>query len=174
MKYWPALSMTLAAGILAALAFHPVRSNLASAITPVARSAAAAPVPPALVVPAIGIAPAPELAAVVSPAQPATAAEEAAFMGDLRVLAEMDAELAIQRAEQGAERFGASAQAPERRSILIHALSRMGRASEARGEAESMVNECPDSPWVREVERFTGAHRHRNIRLAANGQLEYW
>jgi hypothetical protein len=95
-------------------------------------------------------------------------------MRDLRVLAEMDPELAIERAREGAVRFGASADAPERRSILIHALSRMERASEARGEAESMVNECPDSTWVREVERFTGAHRHRNIRLAANGQLEYW
>lgn len=94
-------------------------------------------------------------------------------MRDLRVLAEMDPELAAERAAEGSARFAQSADAPERRSILIHALARLGHAAEARGEAEKMVNECPDSTWVREVERFTGAHRHRNIRLAANGQLEY-
>lgn len=95
-------------------------------------------------------------------------------MRDLRALADLDAEATIERAREGAARYGASSDAPERRSILIHALARMGYASEARGEAEAMVNECPDSSWVREVERFTGAHRHRNIRLAADGQLEYW
>jgi len=26
---------------------------------------------------------------------------------------------------------------------------------------------------VREVERFTGAHRHRNLRTGANGQLTF-
>jgi len=95
-------------------------------------------------------------------------------MQDLRALADMDAELTVERAREGNARFGASTESPERRSILIHALARLGLASEARGEAERMVNECPDSEWVREVERFTGAHRHRNIRLAADGRLEYW
>lgn len=120
--------------------------------------------------------PTPSLEAVVPAAlvSPASVLEEDAFMRDLRVLSDMDAELTVERAREGATRFGASTDAPERRSLLIHALSRLGRASEARGEAESMVNECPDSAWVREVEQFTGAHRHRNIRLAANGELEYF
>jgi hypothetical protein len=108
-----------------------------------------------------------------SHAIPQLPAEEAAFMTDLRVLAELDPELCIERAREGKARFGDSADAPERRSLLIHALARVGRSSEARAEAEHMVNECPDSAWVHEIERFTGAHRHRNIRLASNGQLEF-
>jgi hypothetical protein len=113
---------------------------------------------------------------VAAPTQVAVVAaltDEAAFMRDLRALANVDAELTIERAREGGARFGASADAPERRSISIHALTRMGLVSEARGEAEAMVNECPDSSWVREVERLTGARRHRNMRLAADGQLEY-
>jgi hypothetical protein len=31
-----------------------------------------------------------------------------------------------------------------------------------------------DSAWVREIEQFTGAHRHRNIRLTEAGVLEYY
>jgi hypothetical protein len=34
-----------------------------------------------------------------------------------------------------------------------------------------MVNHYPDSEWVREVERFTGAHRHRNLRLNDAGEV---
>lgn len=41
-------------------------------------------------------------------------------------------------------------------------------------EAEGMVNRYPDSRWVREIEEFTGAHRHRNIRVTASGALEYY
>ncbi len=54
----------------------------------------------------------------------------------------------------------------------IHALAAEGRSSEARGAAEDMVNRYPDSPIVREIERFTGAHRRRNLRRAANGAIE--
>jgi hypothetical protein len=35
-----------------------------------------------------------------------------------------------------------------------------------------MVNRYPDSAIVREVERFTGAHRHRNLRLRDDGTIE--
>jgi hypothetical protein len=56
-------------------------------------------------------------------------------------------------------------------SILIHVLAEQGLHSEARGEAERMVNRYPDSRWVREIERFTGAHRHRNIRVDEQGKL---
>jgi hypothetical protein len=64
--------------------------------------------------------------------------------------------------------------APESASILIHALSSLGRTSEARGEVEDMVNRYPDSEWVREIEQFTGAHRHRNIRLNDSENLDYY
>jgi len=48
------------------------------------------------------------------------------------------------------------------------------KLSEGRAEAEYMVNHYPDSKWVREIEGFTGAHRHRNIRVNDAGQLEYY
>jgi len=130
----------------------------------------------------------PPLNAAVSTAEPAapklpapSAAEarssaptpEAALMDELRKFKDADPEFAIERAREGNRRFPASTDAPERSSILIHALAALGHSAEARGEAETMVNHYPDSEWVREVERFTGAHRHRNAHLAANGQLAF-
>jgi hypothetical protein len=81
---------------------------------------------------------------------------------------------AIQLAREGNRRFPGSALEPERESILIHSLADNEQRSEARGEAEHMVNKYPDSDWVREVERFTGAHRHRNVRLNDAGEIEYY
>jgi len=89
-----------------------------------------------------------------------------------RLRAATDPALALDLAREGNRRFPDSADAPERASIEIHALAAQGRASEARETAEEMVNRYPDSPWVREVERLTGAHRHRNLRLNAQGQVE--
>jgi hypothetical protein len=120
-----------------------------------------------------------ELAApkMPAPSGPATRSSaptpEAALMDELRKFKDADPEFAIERAREGNRRFPESADAPERSSILIHALAAAGRSAEARGEAETMVNHYPDSEWVREVERFTGAHRHRNAHLAANGQLAF-
>ncbi|HXX69460.1 MAG TPA: hypothetical protein VEK07_19915 [Polyangiaceae bacterium] len=102
-------------------------------------------------------------------AQPPSS-DEAALMTRLR--AATDPALALDLAREGNRRFPDSADAPERASIEIHALAAQGRASEARETAEEMVNRYPDSPWVREVERLTGAHRHRNLRLNAQGQVE--
>jgi len=62
--------------------------------------------------------------------------------------------------------------AARRASVLIHALADQGRSAEARGAAEVIVNRAPDSPWVREVERFTGAHRHRSLRVNGEGRIE--
>jgi len=81
--------------------------------------------------------------------------------------------LAIELAREGNRRFASSPDAPERASTLVHALAAKGLASEARGEAEDMVNRYPDSAWVREIERFTGAHRRRNVRVAPNGELTF-
>jgi hypothetical protein len=121
---------------------------------------------------------------VARPALPAPAAplpassaptpeDESTLMSELRNFKDTDPEFAIERAREGNRRFPDSAEAPERSSILIHALAAAGRASEARGEAEDMVNRYPDSEWVREVERFTGAHRHRNVHVNAEGQLAF-
>lgn len=92
-------------------------------------------------------------------------------MTNLREIAPRDPKAAIALARQGNDRFADSPDAPERSSILIHALAREGRALEARGEAEAVVNRYPDSPWVREIEGFTGAHRHRNVYLDPDGAL---
>ena len=95
-------------------------------------------------------------------------------MARLRAAAESDPPLAIKLAREGNRRFPHGTDVAERTSILIHALSATGQSMEARGEAERMVNDLPDSAWVREVERFTGAHRHRNVRINDAGVLEYY
>ena len=99
---------------------------------------------------------------------------EAVLMAHLREVAKTDSAQTIEIARAGNERFPDSPDAPERYSILIHALTTQNQISEARGEAEYMVNHFPDSSWVRGIEGFTGAHRHRNIRVNDAGQLEYY
>jgi hypothetical protein len=99
--------------------------------------------------------------------------EEAQLMARLRQLAEHDSARAVALAREGNRRFPDSPDAPERTSILIHALAEEGEAMKARGEAEEMVNHYPDSDWVREIERFTGAHRHRNLRITDAGAMIY-
>jgi hypothetical protein len=100
-------------------------------------------------------------------------ANEATLMIQLRGAAGTDSVRAIELAEDGNRRFPDSADAPERTSILIHALAAEGRSSDARGQAEFMVNHFEDSHWVREIEAFTGAHRHRNIHLGPDGRIQY-
>jgi hypothetical protein len=119
--------------------------------------------------------PAPPAVPPAGPPSPAAVAAlaEAPLMARLREVAGRDPALAVALAREGNRRFGNSPDAPERTSILIHALADLGRGMEARGEAENMVNDYPDSSWVREIERFTGAHRHRNVRVNDAGALEY-
>jgi hypothetical protein len=98
--------------------------------------------------------------------------DEAVVMVRLREAAQSDPELAIQLARAANLRFPDTALAPERHSIIIHALAGQGKPGKARGEAEYAVNHYPDGPWVREIEAFTGAHRHRNLRVNDAGVLE--
>ncbi len=102
-----------------------------------------------------------------------TPQNEMTLMDELRRFKDTDPQFAVDRAREGNVRFPNSADAPERTSILIHALSALGQTSEARGISEDMVNRYPDSVWVREIERFTGAHRHRNAHVDASGRLAY-
>ena len=142
----------------------PVESeqeNASESSAPAPARTAAAPRPPALV----------PAAPTAAPAGPLS---ETQLMARLRSIKESNPAAAIELARDGNKRFPETADAPERASILIHALASQGASSEARGEAEQMVNHYPDSEWVREGERFTGAHRHRNIRLNDAGQLEYY
>lgn len=96
---------------------------------------------------------------------------EAQLMARLRVIKDSDPTGAVTLAREGNRRFPDSADAPERTAILIHALVATDKGSEARGEAEQMVNHYPDSTWVREVEHFTGAHRHRAVGVNDAGQV---
>lgn len=99
---------------------------------------------------------------------------EGVLMAHLREVARTDSAQTIEIARAGNKRFPDSPDAPERYSILIHALITQDHLSEGRAEAEYMVNHFPDSQWVRDIEGFTGAHRHRNIRVNDAGQLEYY
>jgi hypothetical protein len=92
-------------------------------------------------------------------------------MAELRSVKDTNPALAEQLARDGNRRYPDSALAPERASILIHALANEGRPMEARGEAEDMVNRYPNSDWVREIEAFTGAHRHGNAHYTDDGQI---
>ncbi|HTQ04998.1 MAG TPA: hypothetical protein VMI54_14135 [Polyangiaceae bacterium] len=110
---------------------------------------------------------------VPAPATPPSAMDEPSLMTLLRSANGNDPTLAVELAREGNRRFPESSDAPERTSILVHALAELGESSQARGEAEHMVNHYPDSRWVREVELFTGAHRHRNVVLDADGRLRF-
>lgn len=99
--------------------------------------------------------------------------DDDAQMDELRTLGESQPELALAQARAQNQRFPESPHAAERASVLIHALGVLGRAAEARGEAEDMVNRYPDSSWVREVESYTGAHRRRTAYLTPEGRLAF-
>jgi len=123
--------------------------------------------------------PAPAAAVPAPPPSPKVQAavdrmNEAVLMAQLREVAKKDSAQAIELARAGNKKFPDSPDAPERAYILIHALITQNQLSEGRAEAEYMVNHYPDSHWVRDIEGFTGAHRHRNIRVNDAGQLEYY
>jgi hypothetical protein len=88
--------------------------------------------------------------------------DEASLMAALRSLVDVDPAKAYDLAKQGIRLFPSSADAPEMAALAVKSLARQGKRSEARGEAETMVNQYPDSPWAREVEQHTGAHPHRD------------
>jgi hypothetical protein len=138
----------------------PVESeqeNASESSAPAPARTAAAPRPPALL--------------TAPTAAPTGQLNEPQLMARLRSIKDSNPVAAIDLARDGNKRFPDTADAPERASILIHALANAEQRSEARGEAEQMVNHYPDSEWVREVERFTGAHRHRNLRLNDAGEV---
>jgi hypothetical protein len=114
----------------------------------------------------------PDSSALAPPSPLDAAATEGPLMARLRRIEDSDPALAVELGCEGNRLFPNSADAPERAAIVIHALAAEGLSSEARGEAEDMVNRYPDSDRVREIEQFTGAHRHRNLRVTANGTIE--
>ncbi len=157
---------------------HRMKESTAPSRSRAARAASEARptserLPPAAPPPRDNAPPPAASAAVPSNSRAEAGFDEEELMRLLRSARDSDPELTAELAREGNRRFPESPDAPERASILIHALAEQGLSAEARGEAEDMVNRYPDSPWVREIERFTGAHRHRNIRVGQNGELHY-
>ena len=173
-----AFGLIIVAAAIVALMWRARRGDQAAAVIQ-APPMVAAPEPPPVAPPPPIVPPILPPAAVVDaaagkPAPRTTTAprsSEPQLMVMLRILSQKDPAAAIELAREGNRRFPDSPDAPERASILVHALAALDRPSEARGEAEEMVNHYPDSNWVREVERFIGAHRHRNVRLNDAGEL---
>jgi hypothetical protein len=153
-------------------------AQIASATQPVTPPRLLPPTPRAPSPPADRAPPAPSVPATIdaqATTTPSAVLTEAKLMEKLRHARSAGQHpLAIQLAREGNRRFAGSALEPERVSILIHSLADNEQRGEARGEAERMVNHYPDSDWVREIERFTGAHRHRNVRLNDAGEIEYY
>jgi hypothetical protein len=173
-----ALALAVAIAHWHGLSAEQTSAGKQAATAPAAEPAAPAPspVPAPPPAPAAAAQNAPPDAAPPSARVEATVARmnEAVLMAHLREVARTDSAQAIEIARAGNKRFPDSPDAPERTSILIHALITQDKLSEGRAEAEYMVNHYPDSKWVREIEGFTGAHRHRNIRVNDAGQLEYY
>jgi type IV secretory pathway VirB10-like protein len=154
---------------------HAPTTPVASAAVPVvaAPPRAATSSPPAPHPPGPGQSPPPKNVAPPPAGQETDATlQESVLMARLRSVAGSDYPLAVELARAGNRRFPDSPDAPERTSILIHALAAQGLSRDARGEAEYAVNHYPDSSWVREIEGFTGAHRHRNLILTDGGVIQ--
>ncbi len=93
----------------------------------------------------------------------AAALNEAVLMARLRGVAGSDFPLAVRLASAGNRRFPDSPDAPERASILIHALAAQGLSSEARGRGRVCREPLP---------RLTmGARNRRLHRRAHTGTL---
>ena len=87
----------------------------------------------------------PTAAAPPAGSEAAAPLNESVLMARLRSVAGSNFPLAAELARAGNRRFPDSPDAPERASILIHALAAQEMAKEARGEAEYAVNHYPDS-----------------------------
>jgi hypothetical protein len=84
---------------------------------------------------------------------------ESELLEKLRKAQDTDAYmLSYELAREGQRRFPDSENAPEFAAMVIKSLARQGKLSEARAEAETMVNRYVGTHWAREVERHTGAH----------------
>jgi len=103
--------------------------------------------------------PAPRKQAAAKPKQPS----EPDLMDRLRRAQDTDEyQLSYDLAREGLRRFPDSPDAPEMAAMVVKSLARQGKVSEARAEAEEMVNQYAGTSWAREVERHTGAHPHVN------------
>jgi hypothetical protein len=167
-RVWAGLVVVAGVGLGAAafLRAKPAPPPTAS-VAPVAVEPPPAPPAPAPHPPGPGQSP-----STTGGSEVAAPLNEAVLMARLRSVAGSNFALAVELARAGNRRFPDSPNAPERASILIHALVAEGLPRDARAEAEYAVNHYPDSSWVQDIERFTGAHRHRNLILTDGGVIQ--
>jgi hypothetical protein len=100
---------------------------------------------------------------VAGPAEPALPAvvatpTEDSLAAAMHALEDASPERALDLARQGQALWPSGARAPEFAATEVKCLYRLGKPSEGRGAAETMVNKYPTSPWALEVEKQTGAH----------------
>lgn len=91
--------------------------------------------------------------------------DEGSLMSKLRSVEDSDSVLALELAREGNRLFPESPAAAERAEIIVKSLAREGKLSEARGEAEEMVNRYAGTSWAALVEQHTGAHPHTDRRV---------
>ncbi len=97
-----------------------------------------------------------------SSAEPEPLLDEAQLMKRLRLVEDTNPALGLVLAREGNRRFPDSSDAAERAAVIVKCLALQGFLSKARGEAETMVNQYPGTPWALEVEQQTGAHPRRS------------
>jgi hypothetical protein len=150
-----------AVGTLVVLAFLVHRSKPSPTNDPPQADAAPPEGVPALAPPHV---PSPQVSAAppLPTAPSATSLDEVSLMTRLRGIEDADPTQALELAREGNRRFPDGTDAAERAAIVVKSLARTGHISEARGEAETMVNRYPGTSWAREVEQHTGAHPHVN------------
>ncbi|HET9956023.1 MAG TPA: hypothetical protein VFQ61_16065 [Polyangiaceae bacterium] len=78
---------------------------------------------------------------------------DAELMNSLHELGWSNPTKTLELARQGNSRFPSSANAPERASLIIRALSSLGRQEEARVEAKKMLETYPRSSWTEDVHK---------------------
>lgn len=100
--------------------------------------------------------------AILAPAASSGPVDESRLMARVRSAEATAPDIALQLAREGNLRFPGSPDAAERAAVVVRCLAQLGRVSEARGEAEIMVNQYAGTPWALEVERHTGAHPRVN------------
>jgi hypothetical protein len=131
-----------------AAAAGPLVSARSSAPSPakVAAEPPARPRPP----------PPPAAAATSSPAKPqpaATPEADDALMEKLRMLAGKDPEQILRLARAANARDPEGPHAPERAWMVVKSLTDLQRFSEAKDEAQTMVNRYPGTSWSMDVQR---------------------
>jgi hypothetical protein len=109
--------------------------------------------------------PAPALrdpASALPSASVVAAPSEDSLASEMHALEDSNPARALELARQGQSLWPNGPRAAEFAATEVKCLYRLGKPSEGRGAAETMVNKYVGSPWAIEVERQTGAHAYVN------------